>query len=177
MKRRLTALILAPLLFLAGCAGIDPQIYANEQPRLDLFRYFAGNVDAWGQFTDRSGKVVKRFTVDIRGTVSGETLTLEEDFRYSDGTKSRRVWNINRVANGRYTGTAEDVIGIANGTTAGNALRWNYVLALPVDGRTWQVDFDDWMYLQDDAVMLNTSVMSKFGIRLGEVNLSFRKRS
>jgi len=81
------------------------------------------------------------------------------------------------VANGRYTGTAEDVIGIANGTTAGNALRWNYVLALPVDGRTWHVDFDDWMYLQDDAVMLNTSVMSKYGIRLGEVNLSFRKRS
>lgn len=177
MKRKLTALILAPLLFLAGCAGIDPQIYANELPKLDLFRYFSGNVDAWGQFTDRSGKVVKRFTVAIRGTVSGETLTLEEDFRYSDGTTSRRVWSINRVASDRYTGTAEDVIGIANGITAGNALRWNYVLALPVDGRTWHVDFDDWMYLQDDAVMLNTSVMSKFGIRLGEVNLSFRKRS
>jgi len=177
MKRNLSALILAPLLFLAGCAGIDPQIYANEQPKLDLFRYFAGNVDAWGQFTDRSGKVVKRFTVDIRGTVAGETLTLEEDFRYSDGTTSRRVWNISRVADGRYAGTAEDVIGIANGITAGNALRWNYVLALPVDGRTWHVDFDDWMYLQDDNVMLNTSVMSKFGIRLGEVNLSFRKRS
>jgi hypothetical protein len=33
------------------------------------------------------------------------------------------------------------------------------------------------MYLQDDSVMLNKSVMSKFGLRLGEVILSFRKRS
>jgi hypothetical protein len=38
------------------------------------------------------------------------------------------------------------------------------------------VDFDDWMYLMDDQVMLNRSVMSKFGVRLGEVTLSFRRR-
>ena len=177
MKRKLSALLLAPLLFIAGCAGIDPQVYANEQPRLDLFRYFSGEVDAWGYFADRSGKVVKRFTVAIRGTVSGDALTLEEDFRYSDGSTSRRVWKIRREGDGRYSGSADDVIGIATGTTSGNALQWNYVLALPVDGRTWQVDFDDWMYLQDDAVMLNKSVMSKFGFRLGEVVLSFRRRS
>jgi hypothetical protein len=33
------------------------------------------------------------------------------------------------------------------------------------------------MYLMDDQVMLNRSVMSKFGVRLGEVILTFRKRS
>jgi hypothetical protein len=32
------------------------------------------------------------------------------------------------------------------------------------------------MYLQDDEVMLNYSTMSKFGVRLGEVILSFRRR-
>jgi hypothetical protein len=58
----------------------------------------------------------------------------------------------------------------------GNALRWQYVLRLDVDGRSWDVDFDDWMYLMDDQVMLNRSVMSKFGVRLGEVTLSFRRR-
>jgi hypothetical protein len=51
------------------------------------------------------------------------------------------------------------------------------VLRLDVDGRSWDVDFDDWMYLMDDQVMLNRSVMSKFGVRLGEVILTFRKRS
>jgi hypothetical protein len=38
------------------------------------------------------------------------------------------------------------------------------------------VQFDDWMYLMSDKVMLNKAVMSKFGVRLGEVTLSFSKR-
>jgi len=45
-----------------------------------------------------------------------------------------------------------------------------------VDGRIVNVQFDDWMYLMDDKVMLNKAVMSKFGIQLGEVTLSFTKR-
>jgi len=45
-----------------------------------------------------------------------------------------------------------------------------------VDGRTWNVEFDDWMYLIDERVMLNRATMSKFGVRLGEVLLSFAKR-
>ena len=78
---------------------------------------------------------------------------------------------------GRFSGTAPDVIGTALGETGGNSLRWTYVLSLDVDGRTYHVDFDDWMYLQDESVMLNRSTMSKFGIRLGDLTLSFRKRS
>jgi hypothetical protein len=38
------------------------------------------------------------------------------------------------------------------------------------------VQFDDWMYLVDERVMLNKAVMSKFGIHLGEVTLSFHKK-
>ena len=67
------------------------------------------------------------------------------------------------------------MVGEALGETAGNALRWRYVLALPVDGKIIHVDFDDWMFLVDDQVMLNRAVMSKFGIRLGEVLLSFQR--
>jgi len=37
------------------------------------------------------------------------------------------------------------------------------------------VQFDDWMYLMDDRTMINKAVMSKFGIRLGEVTLAFQK--
>jgi hypothetical protein len=68
------------------------------------------------------------------------------------------------------------VVGEALGEVSGNAFNWRYTMALEVDGRTWQVDFDDWMYLVDERTMLNRAVMSKFGVRLGEVLLSFRKR-
>ena len=181
MKRSiLGAWALAVFLFLAGCAGPQPADYAREQPRLDLRQYFNGTLDAYGIFTDRSGRVVKRFTVVMNCSWSGppgqETGVLDEQFIYSDGTRERRVWTLKRSADGRYIGTAADVVGQAQGEESGNAFRFAYTLALPVDGRVYEVQFDDWMFLMDQRVMLNKAVMSKFGIRLGEVTLSFIKR-
>lgn len=168
------------LLGLTACTGVSPEIYRAERPALDLARYFDGTVDGWGMFQDRSGAVVKRFQVRIDArweTRDGAEIgTLDESFTWSDGTTSRRVWTITRVGPSSYVGRADDVVGEASGEAAGNALRWRYVLALPVDGRTWHVDFDDWMFLIDERVMLNRSVMSKFGFRLGEVTLSFSRR-
>ena len=150
--------------------------YRAEKPVLDLREYFNGRVDAWGVFQDRSGEVVKRFTVAIDARWQGDVGTLDEHFSWSDGTTSRRVWTITRLADGSYRGRADDVIGEAVGEAAGNALRWRYVLALPVDGKVYHVNFDDWMFLVDDRVMLNRAVMSKWGFHLGEVTLSFTRR-
>jgi len=169
-------LVLFVVASLAGCVGPKPEAYRDQKPVLDLREYFDGTVDAWGYFADRSGQVVKRFSVVIRCTWSADTGTLDESFVYSDGTTSRRVWTIRRVDAHHYTGIAEDVVGEARGEAFGNALRWRYVLKLPVDDKIYEVDFDDWMYLMDDQVMLNKSVMSKFGVTLGEIVLTFRKR-
>ncbi len=170
-----TAFAVAALAGLAGCASLDVATYQAEKPMLDLAQYFNGTVDGWGMFQDRSGKVVKRFTVRIDARWEGNQGTLDEHFEYADGTKENRVWKISKDGN-RYTGTAGDVVGTATGSAVGNALSWNYVLALPVDGRTWHMDMDDWMYLIDDRTMLNRTTMSKFGFKVGEVTLSFRKR-
>jgi Protein of unknown function (DUF3833) len=160
---------------LSGCAGPTPADYARQTPVLDLAAYFNGPLQAHGVFTDRSGKVVRRFTVDLVGRWNGNDGVLEEDFRYSDGQTQRRVWHLTRGADGRYTGRAADVVGSAEGQASGNALNWRYTLALPVDGQVWHVAFDDWMWLVDEKVMLNKARMSKFGIGLGEVTLAFHK--
>ncbi|MEY8876277.1 MAG: DUF3833 domain-containing protein [Leptothrix sp. (in: b-proteobacteria)] len=162
-------------LVLAACAGPQPQDYAGQTPALDLRSYFNGDLVAHGVFTDRAGRVKRRFTVQLKGRWVGDQGTLEEDFLYSDGEKERRVWRLTRDGEGRYTGRADDVIGSAAGVSAGNALRWAYTLRLKVDGSSYDVQFDDWMYLMDGHVMLNKATMSKFGIRLGEVTLSFYK--
>jgi hypothetical protein len=179
MKRRLllTSGAAVAALTLTGCAGPQITDYAAEKPVLDLRQYFNGTLDAYGVFTDRSGKVVQRFTVVMRCSWNGEEGVLDEDFIYSDGTKQKRIWRLKHLGNGRYEGRADDVVGVAQGQTSGNAFRWGYTLALPVDGKVWEVQFDDWMYLMDDRVMLNKAAMSKFGIFLGEVTLSFVKRS
>ena len=186
-RRRLFRFVFAtvPALMLSaalvtGSAGPQVADYAAEQPVLDLRQYFNGTLDAYGLFTDRSGKVVKRFTVVMNCSWSGppgaETGVLDEHFTYSDGTQDRRVWTLQRQPDGRYTGTAGDVLGEAAGQEKGNAFRWGYTLKLPVDGRIIEVQFDDWMYLMGDKVMLNKAKMSKFGFGLGEVTLSFVKR-
>jgi hypothetical protein len=164
------------VLLLAGCASVDPETYRAEKPVLELDRYFNGVVDGWGMFSDRSGKVVTRFSVIIRATWNGDTGTLDEDFTYADGRKEKRVWTIKKLPGGNYTGTAGDVVGTARGVAAGNALNWRYVLDLKIGERNYHVNFDDWMFLLDDDVMLNRAEMSKFGFRLGEVTLAFRKR-
>ncbi len=165
---------------LAGCATPQVSDYAAEKPALDMRQYFNGTVDAYGVFTDRSGKVVKRFTVVMncswQGPPGQETGTLDEQFSYSDGSTGRRVWTLRRSADGRYAGTADDVLGEASGEEKGNAFRWGYTLKLPVDGKVIEVQFDDWMYLMSDKVMLNKARMSKFGFQLGDVTLSFVKR-
>jgi hypothetical protein len=162
---------------LAGCSAPEPALYAREQPRLDVQRYFNGTLDAHGMFQDRSGAVIKRFVVVMRCTWNGDTGVLDEDFVYADGTRQKRVWTLKKTGEGRFSATAADVVGTAQGVVSGNALNWRYVLALPVDGKIMNVDMDDWMFLIDDKVMLNRTAMSKFGFNVGNVTLSFTRRA
>jgi hypothetical protein len=151
--------------------------YANEKPALELPVFFNGTLDAWGIFQKRSGELARRFHVEIIGSwESPDRGQLDEYFTYSDGEKQRRVWTLTRQPDGTWQGTADDVKGVAIGKVAGNALHWRYVLELPVDGKVYNVDFDDWMWQLDENSMMNRSVMSKFGFDLGEVTLFFRKR-
>ncbi len=163
-----------------ACSSPTVTQYAQEKPQLDLSEYFNGTIDAYGIFTDRSGNVQKRFTVLMLAKwsiVDGKkTGVLDESFEYSDGTKQKRIWTLVETSPGKFIGTADDVIGEAIGASSGNALNWTYTLALPVDQSIYHVQFDDWMYLVTPKVMINKAKMSKFGINLGEVTLSFYKR-
>lgn len=170
-------LVLACLLTvtLLGCGGPEIQQFANTKPKLVLEDYFYGKTKGWGMFHDRNGNVKRQFVVEIDGTWDGSTLVLDEKFSYPDGTNDGRVWTIKKLADGSYEGRAADVDGPAQGTTAGQALRWSYHLMLKVDDSTWRVHMDDWMYLQPDGVLINRTVMSKLGLELGTLSLFFIK--
>jgi Protein of unknown function (DUF3833) len=168
-------LLLGVTALLGACASSPSAVLAPEKPVLELSQYLNGRLVAHGMFHDRSGKVIRRFVVDMEGRWQGANGVLDERFTYSDGTTERRIWRLHRGADGQYTGRADDVVGEALGRSVGNAFRWAYTLRLPVDGRTIDVQLDDWMTLIDDKTLLNRATMSKFGIRLGEVTLSFTK--
>lgn len=150
--------------------------YAGTGPELDLFEYFDGETRAWGIFQDRSGALKRQFTVDIHGEVEDDTLTLTEDFVYADGETQQRIWYIRRLDEHRYEGRAADVVGTATGLAYGHALNWSYTMRLPFRGRDIEVQFDDWMFLQDGGVLVNRATVSKFGFRVGEVTLFFTRQ-
>ncbi|MCB1801448.1 MAG: DUF3833 domain-containing protein [Gammaproteobacteria bacterium] len=167
--------LFAAALTLAACSGVRVDDYAGTSPTFDLFEYFDGSSRAWGTFQNRSGELKRRFTVDIRGEVDGDRLTLTEDFVYDDGERQRRIWTIQRLDGNRFEGTAADVVGKASGAAAGAALNWQYTMRLPVDETTYDVQFDDWMFLHQDGVLVNRAEVSKFGLRVGEVTLFFQR--
>ena len=167
-------LILICGIAISACS-VTPEEYKGETPVMDMKNYFNGEIEAWGLFQNYREKVVKRFHVNMFGEWKDNKGTLDEHFTYSDGTTQRRIWNLVRVDQNTYSGTASDVVGEAKGSAYGHALRWQYTMALEVDGETYHVHFDDWMYLVDNNTVINRSVMSKFGIDIGEVILVFIK--
>ena len=125
---------------------------------------------------DYNGKLTRRFIADIHASWHNNIGTIDEHFVYDDGEKSRRVWQISKQPDGRYVGTAGDVIGEAEGRASGAAFYWRYVLQINVDNAPMQVTLDDWMYLIDDRHLLNKSSIIKYGIKVGEVVLSIAKQ-
>lgn len=174
--KKIRAYFGAVILVLSGCSGQKIKQYQNVQPVLDLRTYFSGHIDGWGMFQKDSGEVQKRFVVSINATQKNGEITLDEQFVWDDGSRTQRVWRLVQETDGSWKGTAGDVVGHAVGRVSGNALHWTYTLTLPVKDKTYDVYFDDWMYLIDKNVMLNRSVMSKWGITLGSVTLSLHKR-
>jgi len=154
---------------------MKPEDFAGREPRFRLEDYFAGKTRAWGIFQDRFGTLRRQFVVDIEGTWDGDTLTLVENFVYDDSETEQRTWTIRKTGEHSYEGRADGVIGLATGHSFGNVLNWQYRFALKIGDSTWNVAFDDWMFLQSDGVMINRAVVSKFGFELGQVTITFRK--
>jgi hypothetical protein len=172
---RITTLLVAAVL-LFGCSKVDLEQYIDNEPKLDILSYFQGKTTGWGMVQDRSGALLRQFVVDVTGTMQDEnTIMLDEKFRWSDGERSTRVWVISKSADGTYTGTADDVVGAATGYGSGNVLNWRYHLNVEVDGTTWKLHLDDWMFLQQDRVMINRTSMSKFGFHVGDITIAFTK--
>jgi|TARA_B000000532_G_scaffold55865_1_gene43423 hypothetical protein len=165
------------LFLLAGCSNNDmkPIDFKDQKPRLIIEEYLSGNVKAYGILQNRSGKVTRQFTADLNGTWDGKKLVLDEKFNWSDGEVQTRQWQINKIDEHHYEGTAEDVVGTAKGYSYGPAFKFEYVLLVPVKGKEIKITFDDWIFMQDEKIAINRAIMTKFGFKVAELTVSFIK--
>ncbi|MFV3130486.1 DUF3833 domain-containing protein [Niveispirillum sp. KHB5.9] len=161
---------------ISGCARNNLDHYAGTTPQADIREYFNGPIKAWGIVQDWRGRVVRRFDIHMVGQWDGDVGTLTENFDYYDGEKQQRVWTITKLPDGTYQGTASDIIDKATGKAVGSAVRWDYVMDLPVDDTTYRIRFDDWMWAMNDDVLINRSYLKKFGITVSELTIFMQKQ-
>lgn len=167
-------------LFIAGVLGLTAcsvasQEYANETTAMDMNTYFKEPIEVWGLFQNCREKVVKRFHVSMISEWNDSKGTLDKRFTYSDGSTQGRVRSLVRLGENNYSGTTDDVVGEARGAVYRYVLRWRYTMELAVDDDTYDLQVDDWMNLIDEITVINRSVISKFGVDVGEVILVFIK--
>ena len=167
--------LLATLILLGGCSTMSVEEYAGRKPELKPEDYFDGHVKAWGIFENRNGKVTREFTGDFQGEWDGESLTIDETLNYKSGKTENRTWTFTKTGDETYTLTAENIIGEASGRAKGNALHLDYTIAVDVDGSTWNLTADDWMYRQDEKTVINRATLSWWWFKAGELTIVYRK--
>jgi len=52
----------------------------------------------------------------------------------------------------------------------------DYALMVPVSGKTFVVNVEDWLWLMEPDVMVNKSTMCKWGFRVGEIITTIIKK-
>lgn len=147
----------------------------NETAPFDLLAFFEGRTEADGVFEDRSGRARRRFTVRLTGLTSGDGLLLEENFIFDDGERQCRTWNLRRGAGQAFTGTCSDAVSAAHGRFEPGKALLTSELRLAMGSRGIALRFDDVFYETGSGTVLNRSRVSKWGIRVGEVLIVFRK--
>ena len=151
--------------------------YNDTTPNADIKAIFNGRIKGWGLVQDWRGRMVNRFDIDMVGKWEGNVGTLTEHFIYYDGKKQDRVWTIKKLSNGKYVGTAADILDKAEGQVNGSAVQWRYTMDLPVGDTTYRLNFDDWMWQMNDGVVINRSYIKKFGITVAELTLFMQKQN
>ena len=177
-KTTSSILLIFFLFLITSCSinsSMNPKDFENKKPKLIIENYLSGNVKAWGVLQNRSGEVTRQFSAILNGKWDGKQLILDEKFNWNDGEVQTRQWQILKIDENNYEGTASDVIGKAKGYSYGSAFKFEYVLLVPVKGKDIKIKFDDWIFKQDDRVAINRATMTKFGFKVAELTVVFIK--
>jgi hypothetical protein len=158
---------------LGACARQPVTAFADRTPKFDVAAFYSGHSRGYGFVFSRSGNVVKQFTADEDGTWNGQQLNLHEHYVYADGKTQDRDWIYTRNPGGTWTGRTPEVIGVATGTTSGNAFHMTYRFDLTKSGSDHTLDFDDWQWMVAPKIMMNRAWGSKFGVDFAEIQATF----
>ena len=170
-----TALVVIALTMVNACSSVTVDNYSDNKPLLVPEQFFDGELSAHGIVKDHSGQVIRYFSAKIKAYWVDGIGTLDESFVFDDGEQQTRIWKLKPQPDGSYVATAGDVIGEGRMKASGNSLFLDYVLRIPYGDGTIDLRIDDRMYLVSERVLLNESVMTKWGFEVGQLTLVIEK--
>lgn len=160
-----------------GCASAPEFAAPLPQKPLVLEKALAGRTLGEGVFVNSLTGGETAFSVVIDGNWDGKVLSLVEDFTFGDGSTERKTWRLTKTGEGVYEGVREDVIGTANVRQDGLGVRLDYVVTLSTGIGGIDVRFRDLLYLNVDGTIANKAIVSKFGLRVGRVDITMRPQA
>jgi len=169
-KRSFTAFIL--FFCVSGCSSVNFKQLSAQGPEFDFIGYFNGHTRASGWFSDRFGNVKRHFCGDFYGERKGDLFDLDEKLYYSDGIVEQRLWSIDISPEGQFKAESDALVGV--GEILGSALRMEYVMNVMIaENKFWKLAMNDYMFLQPDRSLHNSTEVKKWGIRIGNVSTQY----
>lgn len=153
-----------------------PDDYADDYLVLDMKKYLDGEMVCEGVIFGPTGRVTSSFVADFNVVWDGDAAEVKEHFVYDDNTTQDRTWSIILGEKGRFTATAADVLGEAQGRQVGATIRMQYPIRLPDDVGGHLLKTVDWIYLTADGTMINRSQFRKFGFKVAELVATIRQK-
>jgi len=176
LHRIRTIFVMLGTALLAACSAVSPEDYRDESPRFVLEEFLNGKLSGWGIYQETGGRVVKRFRIDMEASWTGNKCKFVENFSFDDGSKQVRTWEITRIDEHHYEAVANDSVGPGKGEAYGNTLHWDYTIKTKTDSGTYDLNYDYWMYMIDKNTLINRATLSKFGVPLGDIAVTFHKK-
>lgn len=161
--------------WLTACSNVSLSDYSKNVPKFKPDEFFNGHLTAHGVLKNRSGKVTRYFVATIEGHWENGQGELKEEFLFDDGERQYRTWKMTLDANNELIATANDVVGESLGKYAGNSFNLNYQLKVKYKDSDLVLKVNDWMWLIDQDTLLNESVLTKWGFKVGSVQLTIKR--
>lgn len=172
--RRTALVTLGAVLPLAACASHAPEDNRLEEPPFDPEAWFEGRTDAYGLFETLGGHASFGFRTWLEGVRTPDGFTLRERFLYDTGERWERTWRFVRSGPGAWTARAENTPHAGVLRASGSAARMLYTADMPSGGKLQRLGFD-MMLNRVGPVVQNRSDVSKWGVKVGRLTMTFLK--
>lgn len=160
-----------------GFMAQRPADYADDTGEaFDLRTHLNGPMICEGVIYGPTGRVTSRFVADMEAQWEGNRGKMSEHFRYASGSEQHREWTLILGNDGHIRATAPDLIGDGQGQQSGPTVQLRYRIRLDEDAGGHVLDTTDWMYLSPNGTIMNRSQFRKFGVKVGELVATMRRK-